>query len=96
MCRLENGVNAPLIFRVSGIRGVRARELDATTREVASSENARGKINVASQWFVKGRCQGWTLQLARWRVARNARGRSTFADFQVSEDRTRKEREFSL
>jgi hypothetical protein len=54
--RLEKGVNTPLTSRVSGIRGIRARELDATTREVASCE----------------KCEG----------------RSTLADFQVSEVRT--------
>jgi hypothetical protein len=55
----------PLTSRVSGIREIRARELDIETREVASSENARRKVNIASRGFVKGRCQGWTLELAK-------------------------------
>jgi hypothetical protein len=77
----RKGVNTPLTSRISGIREIRAWELDVETREVASSENARGKANIASRGFVKGRCQGWTLQLAKWRVARSVKGRSTFADF---------------
>jgi hypothetical protein len=35
---IVEGVNTPLTSRVSGIHEIRARELDATTREVASSE----------------------------------------------------------
>jgi hypothetical protein len=66
------GVNTPLTSRVSGIREIRARELDIETCEVASSENARRKVNIASRGFVKGRCQGWMPQLMKWRVARGA------------------------
>jgi hypothetical protein len=62
----------PLTSRVSGIREIREREFNPSTREVASSENARRKVNIASQGFVKGRCQGWMPQLAKWRVARGA------------------------
>jgi hypothetical protein len=32
----------------------------------------RGKANIASRGFVKGRCQGWTQQLEKWKVARGA------------------------
>jgi hypothetical protein len=38
MRHIVEGVNTLLTSRVSGIREIRARELDATTREVASSE----------------------------------------------------------
>jgi hypothetical protein len=41
----RKGVNTLLTSRVSGIRGIRARELDATTREVASCEKCEGKVN---------------------------------------------------
>jgi hypothetical protein len=66
------GVNTPLTSRVSGIREIREREFNIETCEVASSENARRKVNIASRGFVKGRCQGWMPQLAKWRVARGA------------------------
>jgi hypothetical protein len=70
--RLEEEVNTPLTSRVSGIHEIRARELDIETCEVASSENARRKVNIASRGVVKGRCQGWTPQLVKVRVARGA------------------------
>jgi hypothetical protein len=57
---------------ISGTREIRARELDIETHEVASSENARRKVNIASRGFVKGRCQGWMPQLAKVRVAKSA------------------------
>jgi hypothetical protein len=38
-------------------------------------------INIASQGFVKERCQGLMLQLMKWRVARSAKRKSTIADF---------------
>jgi hypothetical protein len=41
----EKGVNTPLTSRVSGIREIRARELDATTCEVASCEKCERKVN---------------------------------------------------
>jgi hypothetical protein len=36
-CHPVKGVNTPLISRVSGIHGMRARELDTETREATSS-----------------------------------------------------------
>jgi hypothetical protein len=69
---LVEGVNTPLTSHVSGIREIRVRELDPSTREVASSENERRKVNIASRGFVKERCQGWTFELAKWRVVRSA------------------------
>jgi hypothetical protein len=62
----------PLTSRVSRIREIREREFNPSTREVASNENARRKVNIASRGFVKGRCQRWTPQLTKWRVARGA------------------------
>jgi hypothetical protein len=62
----------PLTSRVSGIREIREREFNPSTCEVASSENARRKVNIASRGFMKGRCQGRMPQLAKWRVARGA------------------------
>jgi hypothetical protein len=62
----------PLTSRISGIREIRAQEFDIETRKVASSENARRKVNITSRGFVKGRCQGWTPQLVKVRVARGA------------------------
>jgi hypothetical protein len=59
MHRLEKGFNTPLTSCVSGIHEIRAWELDMETHEVASSENARRKVNIASRGFMKGRCQGW-------------------------------------
>jgi hypothetical protein len=53
-------------FQVSGIREIRVRELDPSTREVTSSENERRKVNIASRGFVKERCQGWTFELQKW------------------------------
>jgi hypothetical protein len=63
----------PLTSRVSGIREIREREFNPSTCEVASSENARGKANIASRGFVKGRCQGWTPQLAKLRNSEERR-----------------------
>jgi hypothetical protein len=62
---IVEGVNTLLTSRVSGICEIRARELDATTHEVASRNNARGKANITSRGFVKGRYQGWTLEIAK-------------------------------
>jgi hypothetical protein len=64
---LEEGVNTLLTSRVSGIREIRARELDIETCEVASSENARGEksTSLLEGEFVKGRCQGWTHSNSR-------------------------------
>jgi hypothetical protein len=62
----------PLTSCISGIHEIREREFNPLTRKAASSENARRKVNIASRGFVKGRCQGWTPQLAKWRVARGA------------------------
>jgi hypothetical protein len=42
--------------------GIRAQRLNPSTREVASSENVRRKVNIASRGFMKGRYQGWTCQ----------------------------------
>jgi hypothetical protein len=42
---LEKGVNTLLTSRVSGIREIQARELDATTHEVASCEKCERKVN---------------------------------------------------
>jgi hypothetical protein len=56
----------PLTHRFSGIREIREREFNPSTCEVASSENVRGKDNIASWDFVKGRCQGWMTQLVKW------------------------------
>jgi hypothetical protein len=42
--RLEEGVNTLLTSRISGIREVRARELDNETREVASCKKCEGKV----------------------------------------------------
>ena len=69
---LVEGVNTPLTSHVLGIREIRVRELDPSTREVVSSENKRRKVNIASHGFVKGRCQSWTLKLVKWQVARSA------------------------
>jgi hypothetical protein len=62
----------PLTSHISGICEIRERELNPSTHEVVSSENARRKVNIASQGFIKGRCQGWMPQLAKWRVVRGA------------------------
>jgi hypothetical protein len=62
-----------LTSRVSGIHEIREQEFNASTCEVASSENARGKANIASRGFVKGRCQGWTPQLAKLRNSEEQR-----------------------
>jgi hypothetical protein len=48
---LEEGVNTPLTSHVSGIHEIRARELDIETCEVASSENARRKVNIRFSGF---------------------------------------------
>jgi hypothetical protein len=40
----RKGVNTSLTSRVSGIRRIRVRELEATTREVASCEKCEGKV----------------------------------------------------
>jgi hypothetical protein len=58
----------PLTSHVSGIREIREREFNPSTCEVASSGNARGKANIASRGFVKGRCQGWIPQHASGEV----------------------------
>jgi hypothetical protein len=71
-CRLEEVVNTPLTSRVSRICEIRARELDIETHEVARSKNVRRKVNITSQGFVKGRCQGWTLEPMKVRVAKGA------------------------
>jgi hypothetical protein len=71
-CHLVEGVNTPLTSRISGICEIRVCELDPSTHEVVSSENERRKVNIASQGFVKERCQGWTFELMKWRVARSA------------------------
>jgi hypothetical protein len=68
----REGVNTPLTSCISGIRDIRAWELDIETCEVVSSKNARRKVNIASRGFVKGRCQGWMPQLVKVRVARGA------------------------
>ena len=80
-CHLVEGVNTPLTSRVSGIHEIREREFNPSIHEVASSENMRRKVNIASWGFMKGRCQDWMLQLAKWRVARSTEGMSTFTDF---------------
>ena len=72
MRRLEEGVDTPLTSRISRIHEIRARELDIETCEVAISENMRRKVNIASRGFVKGRCQGWTLEPMKVRVAKGA------------------------
>jgi hypothetical protein len=41
----EKGINTPLTYRVSKIHEIRAWELDATTREVASCEKCERKVN---------------------------------------------------
>jgi hypothetical protein len=56
----------PLTSRVSGICEIREREFNPSTGKVASSENARRKVNITSWDFVKGRCQGWTPRLVKW------------------------------
>jgi hypothetical protein len=66
------GVNTPLTSRVSGTREIRERKFEPSTREVASSENERRKVNIASRGFGKERCQGWTFELAKAREARSA------------------------
>jgi hypothetical protein len=38
---------------VSGIREIREREFNPSTCEVASSENVRGKANIASWGFMR-------------------------------------------
>jgi hypothetical protein len=70
--RLEEGVNTPLTSRVSGIHEIREREFNPSTCEVVSRENARRKVNIASRGFVKGRCQGWTLEPAKQRIPKGA------------------------
>jgi hypothetical protein len=62
----------PLTSRVSGIHEIREKEFNPSTHEVASSENARRKVNISSRGFMKGRCQGRMPQLAKWRVVRGA------------------------
>jgi hypothetical protein len=57
----------PLTSRISRIREIREREFNPSTCEVVSSENTRGKANIASRGFVKGRCQGWMPQLVKLR-----------------------------
>jgi hypothetical protein len=62
-----------LTSRFLGICEIREQEFNPLTCEVASSENARGKANIASRGFVKGRCQGWTPQLAKLRNSEERR-----------------------
>jgi hypothetical protein len=69
---IVEGVNTSLTFHVSRICEIRARELDIETHEVARSKNVRRKVNITSQGFVKGRCQGWTLEPMKVRVAKGA------------------------
>jgi hypothetical protein len=66
------GVNTPLISHVLRIQEIREQNLDPSIHEVASSENERIKVNVASRGFRKERCQGWTFELAKAREARSA------------------------
>jgi hypothetical protein len=69
---LLEGVNTPLTSRVSGIHEIREQEFKPSTREVTSSENARTKVNITSRGFVKGRCQGWTLEPVKQRIVKGA------------------------
>jgi hypothetical protein len=63
----------PLTSHVSGIREIRECEFNTSTCEVVNSENARGKANIASRGFVKGRCQGWAPRLSEWRSREKVR-----------------------
>ena len=62
-----------LTSHVSGIREIREGEFNPSTCEVVSSENARGKANITSRGFVKGRYQGWMPQLAKLRNSEERR-----------------------
>jgi hypothetical protein len=69
---MGKGFNTLLTSCVSGICEIREREFNPSTCKVASSENARRKVNITSRGFVKGRCQSWMPQLPKWLVARGA------------------------
>ena len=69
---LVEGVNTLLTSRVLEIFEIRVRELNHSTNEVMSTKNERIKVNIASWGFMKERCEGWTFELAKWRVARSA------------------------
>jgi hypothetical protein len=71
-CHLLEGVNTLLTSCVSGFHEIRIRELDPSTREVASSETERRKVNITSRGFVKEKCQGWKLELVKRRIVKGA------------------------
>jgi hypothetical protein len=56
-----------------------------TCRQEERSQHSVDFSRLGDSWI---RARELTLQLAKWRVARSVKGRSTLADFQVSEVRT--------